>query len=126
VTTGDHDELPLPPPPPIPKVSWYWVPRPTGVSGLEEWCKWLNFLDGILTTRALTTGRASEFNVFMRAAWEASPLLYGTLKFWLFWFGLKCLERSSHHTLRMRLIRGIFFVFLCVFLWHLCVLQFSG
>ena len=122
----DPDD-PLPPPPLNPRRSWHWVPVPKGASGLEDWCHWLNFLDGILTAHALTGGRFVEFNLLMRGAWKASPLVYGTLKFWLFWFGLKCLEKASldHGTQRVRetVLQGVFLVFLLVFLWHLFVLS---
>lgn len=99
--------------------SWR-VPRPEGALGLEEWCKWLNFLDAILTAHALTEGRHTEWNFFMRLLWNTTPLAYGTAKFWLFWFGLKCLERAAEH--RVQLLQGVFVVFLLVFLWHLFVL----
>lgn len=124
----DPDER-LPPPPITPRYSWHWVPRPTGATGLEEWCHWLNFLDGILTSHALTGGRFTELNGLMSRAWGVSPLVYGTLKFWLFWFGLKCLERASvghgANGVRVRVLQGIFAVFLLVFLWHLFVLSLS-
>jgi len=113
----------------MPRLSWYWIPRPAGASGLEEWCHWLNFLDGILTAHALTGGRFTELNLMMRGAWDLSPLVYGTLKFWLFWFGLKCLKRAAvstgAHKVRERVLQGIFAVFLMVFLWHLFVLSIS-
>jgi hypothetical protein len=87
----------------------------------------LNFLDGILTTHALTGGRFTELNLLMRGAWAVSPLVYGTLKFWLFWFGLKCLEHATitrdAHKVRERVLQGTFAVFLLVFLWHLFVLS---
>lgn len=112
---------------PAPRPSWHWVPRPVGISGLEEWCKWLNFIDAILTSRALTGGRHTELNLLMRSLWNVSPLLYGTAKFWLFWFGLKCLERATlHHRTREGLLHGLFVVFLSVFLWHLYVLSSPG
>lgn len=122
------EDSPLPPPPAIPRASFHWVPRPTGANGLEEWCQWLNFLDGILTAHALTGGRSTELNFLMRKAWDASPLIYGTLKFWLFWFGLKCLERvavlgKGPQNVRETILKGIFMVFLTVFLWHLFVLS---
>lgn len=106
---------------------WSWVPRPTGISGLEDWCLWLNFLDGLMTTHALAGGRYVELNVLMERAWRVSPLLYGTLKFWLFWLGLKLLERAaikrgSQHV-RERVLHGIFAVFLLVIVWHLRVLS---
>ena len=89
----------------------------------------MNFLDGILTAHALTGGRFTELNGLMSRAWEVSPLLYGTMKFWLFWFGLKCLERASvskgAQRVRERVLQGIFLVFLLVFLWHLFVLSLS-
>lgn len=107
--------------------SWHWVPKPVGVSGLEEWCKWLNFLDAILTSRALTGGRHTEFNLFMRLLWDISPLLFGTAKFWLFWLGLKCLERTVLlHRFREMVLQGVFVVFLLVFLWHLYVISLPG
>lgn len=123
------DDVRIPPPPPSPKLSFHWVPRPQGATGLEEWCQWLNFLDGILTSHALTGGRFTELNGLMSRAWGVSPLLYGTMKFWLFWFGLKCLERASvskgAQRVRERVLQGIFLVFLLVFLWHLFVLSLS-
>lgn len=95
---------------------------------MEEWCQGLNFLDGILTAHALTGGRFTELNLMMRKAWEVSPLFYGTMKFWMFWFGLKFLERTAPvgqngGTVRETVLRGIFLVFLMVFLWHLFVLS---
>ena len=104
--------------------SWDWVPRPEGVAGLEDWCRWLNFLDGILTAHALTDGRNAEFNPLMSGAWEVSPLLYGSLKFWIFWIGLKSLERASRRGsgLRLRALRAVFWVFALVVSWHVCVL----
>lgn len=124
----DVDPAPLPPPPPMPRHSWHWVPRPKGANGLEEWCQWLNFLDGILTAHALTGGRFTELNGLMSRAWNISPLAYGTLKFWLFWFGLKCLERTAlvregTQAVRETILKGVFLVFLLVFLWHLFVLS---
>lgn len=123
----DLEEDRLPPPAPVPKYSWHWIPRPRGANGLEEWCQWLNFLDGILTAHALTGGRFTELNLPMRGAWRVSPLFYGTLKFWLFWFGLKCLEHAAiskgAQTVRERVLQGIFLVFLLVFLWHMIALS---
>jgi hypothetical protein len=131
MTEAEESDLDIPLAPRVPaitgRLSWFWVPRPTGVSGLEDWCKWLNFLDGLLTAHALTGGESVELNILMRKAWDVSPLVYGTLKFWLFWFGLKALERSvptgSH--LRESVLRGIFVTFLLVDLWHLFVLSIS-
>lgn len=125
----DLEDVPLPPPPATPRMSFRWVPRPRGANGLEEWCQWLNFLDGILTAHALTGGRFTELNWLMRRAWEVSPLVYGTLKFWLFWFGLKFLERTaltSKAVLNVRemVLKGVFLMLLLVFLWHLFVLSF--
>lgn len=98
---------------------------PTGVLGLESWCLWLNFLDGMMTAHALTGGRHLELNILMRFAWQVSPFLYGTLKFWLFWLGLKLLERTAHkrdaHQERIRILWGVFLVLSFVFLWHLWV-----
>lgn len=124
---SDEEIVPLPPRVPRVQGSWHWVPRPKGADGLEEWCQWLNFLDGILTAHALTGGRFTEFNLLMRGAWDISPLAYGTLKFWLFWFGLKCLEKDSltqgTGLFREKALQGLFIVFLLVFLWHLVVLS---
>lgn len=123
----NSEEDRFPSPPTTPKLSWHWVPRPRGATGLEEWCQWLNFLDGILTAHALTGGRFTELNLMMRKAWEVSPLLYGTMKFWLFWFGLKCLEHAGisegDQTVRERVLQGIFLVFLLVFFWHMFALS---
>jgi len=109
---------------------WSWVPSPTGVTGLEEWCLWLNFLDGLLTAHALAGGnQIEEINLLMRGAWAVSPVLYGTLKFWLFWFGLKMLERAAEkrgaHQVRVRVLRGVFVVFSLVVMWHLRVTALS-
>ena len=113
----------------------YWVPLPlpTGVRGLQDMCKWLNYIDGILTAHALTEGSSTELNIFMRKAWEASPLVYATLKWWLFWVGLKLLERSvldlelvDGKNTRRNLLRIIFGVFSMVLVWHVIILRFPG
>ena len=109
------------------RVSWNGIPVPAGVSGLEDMCLWLNFLDGLLTAHALTSGHYTELNVMMRTAWSVSPLLYGTLKFWLFWLGLKMMERSAlkrnNHKVRERVLIVVFGLFLLVLMWHLRVLR---
>lgn len=99
---------------------------PTGVAGLESWCLWLNFLDGMMTSRALAGGQYLELNALMRGAWWVSPFLYGTLKFWLFWIGLKTLERTAHkrdaHQLRVGILWVVLGLFSLVFAWHMWVL----
>lgn len=110
---------------------WVPVPLPTGVRGLQDLCKWLNYIDGILTAHALTQGSSTELNLFMRKAWETSPLVYASLKWWLFWLGLNLLERSfidggnmdGVHT-RRNLLRGVLGVFTLVLVWHVMILRF--
>lgn len=107
------------------------VPLPTGVRGLQDLCKWLNYIDGILTAHALTEGSATELNLFMRKAWETSPLVYAALKWWLFWVGLNLLEKSildGKHTdginTRRNLLRVILGAFSMVLVWHVIILRF--
>lgn len=110
---------------------WVPLPLPTGVRGLQDVCKWLNYIDGILTAHALTQGSSTELNLFMRKAWESSPLVYAVLKWWLFWLGLNLLERSiikpstvdGAHT-RRNLLRIIFGAFSMVLVWHVIILRF--
>ena len=105
--------------------TWAPVLIPTDVRGLQDLCKWLNFMDAVLTTHNLTTGIYTEWNVIMRKAWETSPFVYAVLKWWLFWLGLRLLERSllgnsvvdAKNTERdlLRMILGAFSVIL---MWH--------
>lgn len=110
----------------------YWVPfpSPTTVQGVEDVCKWLNYMDGILTAHALTQGSAVELNFFMRKAWETSPLVYAMVKWWLFWLGLNLLEKSiltsatdEGHT-RGKLLKFVLGVFSMVLVWHVIILRF--
>lgn len=110
---------------------WVPVPTPTGVRGLQDLCKWLNYIDGILTAHALTQGSSTELNLFMRKAWESSPLVYAMLKWWLFWLGLNLLERSivmpstvDGKNTRRNLLRIILGAFSMVLVWHVIILRF--
>jgi hypothetical protein len=108
------------------------VPLPTGVGGLQDLCKWMNYIDGVLTAHALTQGSADELNIFMRKIWEWSPLAYAALKWWLFWVGLNLLEKSilegaipdPTHT-RRNLLRFVLGVFTTVLVWHVVILRIS-
>jgi len=110
---------------------WVPLPLPTGVRGLQDLCKWLNYIDGILTAHALTQGSSTELNLFMRKAWESSPLVYAMLKWWLFWLGLNLLERSIIRptivdgiNTRRNLLRVILGAFSMVLVWHVIILRF--
>lgn len=111
---------------PTKEQKWSPVPLPTGVRGLQDLCKWLNFMDGVMTTYNLTTGVYTEWNPVMRWAWERSPICYAMLKWWLFWLGLRLLEKSiiddsvrdAKNTQRyiLRMILGAFSFLLA---WHI-------
>lgn len=110
---------------------WVPVPLPIGVRGLQDLCKWLNYVDGILTAHALTQGTSFELNLFMRKAWEVSPLVYASLKWWLFWVGLNLLEKSVINdevtdgvNTRRNLLRGVLGAFSLVLVWHVIILRF--
>jgi hypothetical protein len=97
---------------------------------MEECCRWLNFLDGLLTAHALSTGKYVEINVIMRVAWGMSPLAYGTLKFWLLWAGMRLLgaasmNRPDLHKVRIKIMGVTTSMFVAVVAWHLWVLSFS-
>ena len=99
-----------------------WVCGLSKAYGLELICWWLNSLDGLLTTCALVRRRSVELNVIMRVSWKVSPLLYISLKFWLFWIGLRLLDSATHPRdlqVRERILLGTITVFLVVLLWHL-------
>lgn len=109
------------------KRRWGLIPLPNEVRGLEDICNWLNFVDGILTAHALTQGSSTELNWFMRSAWEVSPLAYATLKWWLFWVGLRLLEGSvlDGSKARGRILRGMLVLFSMVLVWHVIILRIS-
>lgn len=108
------------------------IPIPTGVRGLQDLCMWLNYTDGVLTAHTLTRGSSTEVNWFMRAAWGVSPVVYASLKWWLFWVGLNLLERSflvgspagDIHT-RRTLLRGVLVTFSLILVWHVTILRLS-
>jgi hypothetical protein len=98
---------------------------------LEEICRWLNFVDALVTAHALTLGGFVEANPVMSKAWACHPLVYGMLKFWLFGFGvwqLRPVENDSPQVDRARgwLLRAVLVLFTLLFFHHIALRVFSS
>lgn len=105
---------------------WAPVPLPTMLRGLQDLCKWLNYMDGVLTAYNLTSGVYTEWNPIMRKAWETSPVVYATMKWWMFWLGLQLLEKSilldaveENKDTQKLLLRWVLGTFAMIIAWHI-------
>lgn len=89
---------------------------------LADYCQWLNILDGIFTAQTLTHGHTVELNLFMAKLWTFSPIVYGSVKFWLFLLGIRLLERSKLPVATHKgILLGVLVMFLAIDLWHVHV-----